>query len=52
MLVVVVLIAVLVGSWFWFTSSAGAANSEQWLKKLQTPRTTTDLERFGNDPSQ
>ena len=50
-LVVIVLIVVLVGSWFWFTTSAGAASSDLWLKKLQTPLTTADLERFGNDPS-
>ena len=51
-LIVLALLAVLVGSWFWFTSSAGAANSELWLKQYETPTTTADLERFADDPNQ
>ena len=51
-LVVVLLGAALVGSWFWFTSSANATNSELWVKKYETPPTTADLERFAEDPNQ
>ncbi len=52
LLVVGLLVAVLVGSWFWFTSSAGAASSERWLKKWQTPETVDALERFAEDPNE
>ncbi|HVS37332.1 MAG TPA: hypothetical protein VMS17_17355, partial [Gemmataceae bacterium] len=47
-LVVLVLIAVLVGAWFWFTASASATSSDLWLKKMETPPTPADLEKFGN----
>jgi hypothetical protein len=50
-LVVLVLVAVLVGSWFWFIYNGNAASSELWREYAETPRTPSDLERFGNDPT-
>ena len=48
-LVAVLLAAALVGSWFWFTSSATASSSAVWLQKMETPRTAADLEKFAQN---